>query len=100
MAETVASWVRVNIGLAATIMALVGTIIGGVVAATAWLASVHHLEKRVDVLRTDVNTMRSIMEDNRKVVGDVRRQLEATDAALKEGLGRVDERLKSMEKAK
>ena len=100
MAETVASWVRVNIGIAATIMALVGTIIGGVVAATAWLASVHHLEKRVDVLRTDVNTMRSIMEDNRKVVGDVRRQLEATDAALKEGLGRVDERLKSMEKAK
>jgi uncharacterized membrane protein YccC len=100
VAETVASWVRTNIGLAATIMALVGTIIGGVVAATAWLASVHHLEKRVDVLRTDVNTMRSIMEDNRKVVGDVRRQLEATDAALKEGLGRVDERLKSMEKAK
>ena len=100
MAETVASWVRTNLGVAVTLMALVGTIIGGVVAATAWLASVHHLEKRVDVLRAEVNVIRATMEDNRKVVGDVRRQLEATDAALKEGLGRVDERLKSMEKAK
>ena len=100
MAETVASWVRVNIGIAATIMALAGTIIGGIVAATAWLTSVHHLETRVDVLRVDVNGMRATMESNRTVVNDIRRQLDATDATLKEGLGRVDERLKSMEKAK
>ena len=39
------------------------------------------------------------MESNRALVGDVRRGLEVTDAALgKEGLGRVDERLKAVER--
>ena len=98
MAETVAGWVRTNLGVAAALTALVGTIAGGIVAATAWLASVHHLEKRVDVLRSDVNMMRATMESNRTIVNDIRRQLDATDAALKEGLGRVDERLKSVER--
>ena len=91
---------RANLGLAVTLMALAGTIIGGIVAGSAWIASVHHLERRVDVLRAEVNTIRATMDDNRKIVGDIRRQLEATDARLGEGLGRVDERLKSMEKAK
>ena len=89
---------RANLGLAVTLMALAGTIIGGIVAGSAWIASVHHLERRVDVLRSEVNTIRATMEDNRKLVGDVRRGLEVTDAALKEGLGRVDERLKAVER--
>jgi hypothetical protein len=100
VAESVASWVRQNLAAAVALVALAGTVIGGIVAATAWLTSVHHLETRVDVLRVDVNGMRATMESNRTVVNDIRRQLDATDATLKEGLGRVDERLKSMEKAK
>ena len=51
VAETAASWMRANLGLAVTLMALAGTIIGGIVAGSAWIASVHHLERRVDVLR-------------------------------------------------
>ena len=89
---------RANLGLAVTLMALAGTIIGGIVAGSAWIASVHHLERRVDVLRAEVNTIRATMDDNRKIVGDIRRQLDATDATLKEGLGRVDERLKAVER--
>ena len=89
---------RANLGLAVTLMALAGTIIGGIVAGSAWIASVHHLERRVDVLRAEVNTIRATMESNRALVGDVRRGLEVTDAALKEGLGRVDERLKAVER--
>ena len=89
---------RANLGLAVTLMALAGTIIGGIVAGSAWIASVHHLERRVDVLRAEVNVIRATMESNRALVGDVRRGLEVTDAALKEGLGRVDERLKSVER--
>ena len=100
MAETVAGWVRTNLGVAAALTALVGTIAGGIVAATAWLASVHHLEKRVDVLRADVNTMRATMQDNRELVGDVRRQLEANDAAVWVGIARTEERIKAMEKVK
>ena len=98
MAETAASWMRANLGLAVTLMALAGTIIGGIVAGSAWIASVHHLERRVDVLRAEVNVIRATMESNRALVGDVRRGLDATDAALKEGLGRVDERLKAVER--
>ena len=89
---------RANLGLAVTLMALAGTIIGGIVAGSAWIASVHHLERRVDVLRSEVNVIRATMESNRALVGDVRRGLEVTDAALKEGLGRVDERLKAVER--
>ena len=44
-------------------------------AATAWLSSVHHLEKRVDVLRAEVNVIRATMDANRGIVGDIRRQL-------------------------
>ena len=98
MAETVAGWVRTNLAAAVALVALAGTVIGGIVAATAWLTSVHHLETRVDVLRAEVNTIRATMDDNRKIVGDIRRQLEATDARLGEGLGRVDERLKAVER--
>ena len=98
MSESVSGWMRANLGLAVTLMALVGTIVGGIVAATAWLASVHHLERRVDVLRAEVNVIRATMEDNRKTVGEVRRGLDATDAALKEGLARLDERLKGAER--
>jgi gas vesicle protein len=98
MPETVAGWIRTNLGAAAALVALAGTVVGGIVAATAWLTSVHHLETRVDVLRTDVNTMRATMESNRTVVNDIRRQLDGTDATLKEGLGRVDERLKAVER--
>ena len=98
MPESVSGWMRANLGLAVTLMALVGTVTGGIVAATAWLSSVHHLEKRVDVLRGEVNAIRATMETNRGIVGDIRRQLDATDATLKEGLGRVDERLKATER--
>jgi hypothetical protein len=98
MPESVSGWMRANLGLAVTLMALVGTVAGGVVAATAWLASVTHLEKRVDVLRAEVNVIRATMETNRGIVSDIRRQLDATDASLKEGLGRVDERLKATER--
>jgi hypothetical protein len=100
VAETVAGWMRANLGMAVTFMALVGTIVGGIVAATAWLTSVHHLETRVDVLRGEVNTIRATMDANRTIVADIRRQLDATDATLKEGLGRVDERLKAAERVK
>jgi len=100
MAETAAGWMRANLGLAVTLMALIGTIAGGIVAATAWLASVHHLERRVDVLRAEVNVIRSTMDDNRRIVADVRRQLEANDASAREGIGRLDERLKATERAK
>ena len=89
---------RANLGLAVTLMALAGTIIGGIVAGSAWIASVHHLERRVDVLRAEVNVIRATMESNRALVGDVRRGLEVTDATVKEGLGRVDERLKAVER--
>ena len=101
MAETAASWMRANLSLAVTLMALAGTIIGGIVAGSAWIASVHHLERRVDVLRNEVGK-RDPRDDGIEpalwVGGDVRRGLEVTDAALKEGLGRVDERLKAVER--
>jgi hypothetical protein len=100
VAESVSGWMRANLGLAVTLMALIGTIAGGIVAATAWLASVHHLERRVDVLRAEVNTIRTTMDDNRRIVADVRRQLEANDASAREGIGRLDERLKAVERAK
>jgi hypothetical protein len=100
MAETVGSWVRANLAAAVALVALAGTVIGGIVAATAWLTSVHHLETRVDVLRGEVNTIRATMDANRTIVADIRRQLDATDAMLKEGLGRVDERLKAAERVK
>jgi hypothetical protein len=32
------------------------------------------------------------------LVGDVRRSLEATDATVREGLGRVEERIKALER--
>ena len=100
VAESVSGWMRANLGLAVTLMALIGTIAGGIVAATAWLASVHHLERRVDVLRAEVNTIRTTMDDNRRIVADVRRLLEANDASAREGIGRLDERLKAAERAK
>lgn len=97
MPETVSDWVRTNLGVAVTLMALVGTVIGGVVAATAWLASVHHLEKRVDVLRAEVNVIRANMDDNRETFTDVRRILDANDAVTRESIARLDERIKAME---
>jgi hypothetical protein len=56
---------------------------------------VHHLERRVDVLRAEVNAMRATMDQNRVLVGDVRRGLEATDATVKEGIARLEERIKA-----
>jgi uncharacterized small protein (DUF1192 family) len=93
--EVATSWVRQNLGIAATLMALAGTILGGVAAASTWLASVHHLERRVDVLRAEVTAMRATMDQNRVLVGDVRRGLEATDATVKEGIARLEERIKA-----
>ena len=75
MPESVSGWMRANLGLAVTLMALVGTVAGGIVAATAWLSSVHHLERRVDVLRAEVNVIRATMDANRK---DRRRHPAAT----------------------
>ena len=95
MADDAVSWLRANIGLAAAMLAIVGTLVGAVIAAASWFASVHHLERRVDVLRGEVNVMRATMEDNRKIVTDVRRGLEATDAALREGVARLEERIKA-----
>ena len=63
MSDTAAGWFRTNLGIAATIIALAGTILGGVAAAGTWLASVHHLERRVDVLRSEVNAMRGVMDE-------------------------------------
>jgi hypothetical protein len=54
---------------------------------------VHHLERRVDVLRAEVTAMRATMDQNRVLVGDVRRGLEATDATVKEGIARLEERI-------
>jgi uncharacterized small protein (DUF1192 family) len=91
--EVATSWVRQNLGIAATLVALAGTILGGVAAASTWLASVHHLERRVDVLRAEVNAMRATMDQNRVIVADVRRALEANDASAKEGIARLEERI-------
>ncbi|HXI42574.1 MAG TPA: hypothetical protein VNH83_21505, partial [Bryobacteraceae bacterium] len=76
----------------------VGALVGGAIAAAAWLNSVHHLERRVDVLRNEVNVMRATMDDNRKIVAEVRRGLEATDASVKEGIARLEERIKAGER--
>jgi uncharacterized membrane protein YhiD involved in acid resistance len=94
MADDAASWLRANVGLAAGILAIVGTLIGAVIAAASWFASVHHLERRVDILRAEVTSMRAVMDQNRILVGDVRRGLEATDASVKEGIARLEERIK------
>jgi hypothetical protein len=59
---------------------------------------VHHLERRVDVLRNEVNVMRATMDQNRVLVGEVRRQLEATDASFKEGIARLEERIIGMKR--
>ena len=95
MADDAVSWLRANIGLGAAVRGIVGTRVGAVLAAASGFASVHHLERRVDVLRGEVNVMRATMEDNRKIVTDVRRGLEATDAALREGVARLEERIKA-----
>ena len=94
VADDPASWLRANVGLAAGILAIVGALVGAVIAAASWFASVHHLERRVDVLRAEVNVMRATMEDNRKIVTDVRRGLEATDAATREAIARLEEQVK------
>ncbi len=94
MADDAASWLRANVGLAAGILAIVGTLIGAVIAAASWFASVHHLERRVDILRAEVSQMRTVMDENRKIVVEVRRGLEATDASVKEGIARLEERIK------
>jgi hypothetical protein len=96
--EAASGWVRQNLGIAATLVALAGTILGGVAAAGTWLASVHHLERRVDVLRTEVNTMRGTMDENRKLVGDIRRSLEASDASAREGIARLEERINAVKR--
>ena len=98
MVDDVSSWLRSNVGLAAGVLAIVGTLAGSAIAAASWLASVHHLERRVDVLRHEIDTMRTTMDQNRVLVGDVRRSLEATDATVREGLGRVEERIKALER--
>jgi hypothetical protein len=100
MPDTVAHWVRTNLGVAVAIVAVLGTIVGGIIAGTLWLASVEHLEKRVDVIRGDVTVMQATMLENRKIVSDVRRQLEASDASTREVIGRLDERVRSMEHVK
>ena len=94
MADDAASWLRANVGLAAGILAIVGTVIGSAIAAATWFNSVHHLERRVDILRAEVSQMRTMMDENRKTVTEVRRGLETTDAALREGVARLEERIK------
>jgi len=42
--------------------------------------------------------MRATMDDNRKIVAEVRRGLEATDASVKEGIARLEERIKAGER--
>jgi len=98
VADDAVSWLRANIGLVAGLLAIVGALVGGAIAAAAWLNSVHHLERRVDVLRNEVNVMRATMDQNRVLVGEVRRQLEATDASVKEGVARLEERIKAGER--
>lgn len=98
MSDDAVSWLRANIGLVAGLLAIVGALVGGAIAAAAWLNSVHHLERRVDVLRNEVNVMRATMDDNRKIVAEVRRGLEATDASVKEGIARLEERIKAGER--
>jgi hypothetical protein len=100
VAESVASWVRTNLGVAVAITAVMGTILGGVVAGTLWIGSVEHLETRVNVIRNDVTIMQGTMLENRKVVADVRRSLEASDATTRESMARLEERIKAQEKAK
>ena len=92
--------VRTNLGVAVAITAVMGTILGGVVAGTLWVGSISHLEKRVDVIRGDVTVMQATMLENRKVVADVRRSLEASDATTRESMARLEERIKAQEKAK
>jgi len=98
VSDDAVSWLRANIGLVAGLLAIVGALVGGAIAAAAWLNSVHHLERRVDVLRNEVNVMRATMDDNRKIVAEVRRGLEATDASVKEGIARLEERIKAGER--
>ena len=98
MAESVASWIRTNLGVAVAITAVLGTILGGVVAGTLWVGSIAHLEKRVDVIRGDVTVMQATMLENRKTVADVRRSLEATDALTRESLARLEERIKAADR--
>jgi uncharacterized membrane protein YhiD involved in acid resistance len=95
VADDAASWLRANVGLAAGILAILGTVIGSAIAAATWFNSVHHLERRVDILRAKVTSMRLIMDDNRKIVAEVRRALEASDAANREGIARLEERIKA-----
>jgi hypothetical protein len=96
--DDVSSWLRSNIGLAAGVLAIVGTLAGAAIAAASWLASVHHLERRVDILRAEINVMRTTMDQNRVLVADVRRGLEATDATVKEAVARLEERIKAGER--
>ena len=60
----------------------------------------HHLERRVDVLRAEINAMQATMAANRTIVQDVRRALEANDADHREAIARAEERLKALERAK
>jgi uncharacterized membrane protein YhiD involved in acid resistance len=98
VSDDAVSWLRANIGLVAGLLAIIGALVGGAIAAAAWLNSVHHLERRVDVLRNEVNVMRATMDDNRKIVAEVRRALEASDAANREGIARLEERIKAGER--
>lgn len=54
----------------------------------------------MDVLRAEINTMQAAMAANRTTVQDVRRALEANDAAHREAIARAEERLKALERAK
>jgi large-conductance mechanosensitive channel len=96
--DAAANWLQRNIGVAAAVLAIVGTVVGFIIAAASWFASVHHLERRVDVLRNEVNVMRATMDDNKRIVAEVRRGLEATDASVKEGIARLEERIKAGER--
>jgi uncharacterized membrane protein YhiD involved in acid resistance len=96
--DDAASWLRSNIGLAAGVLAIVGALAGAAIAAASWLASVHHLERRVDILRHEIDVMRTTMDRNRVLVADVRRGLEATDATVKEAVARLEERIKAGER--
>ena len=110
MAETASGWVRAHLGTVATILGVGGTVLGAVVSFTLWFATVSgvagkvaSIEPKLETLRKDLDTaendikrmqealisadrrmndIRAAMDDNRRVVAEIRRLLDATDAEL------------------
>jgi hypothetical protein len=95
--ETITGWMRLHLSLAVAATAVIGAIFGGVVTATVWVSSVSALAVRVADVEAKVRTMQATMQDNRAAVNEIRRALEANDATAREGLGRLDERVKAVE---